>query len=400
MVGARVIDGAGGVLERATILIRGDRIEAVGADAALPVPDGATRVDVAGRTIMPGLVNAHGHVGSTVGLRADPQGYTRDNLLRQLRTYAQYGVTTVFSLGDDDEAGFRLRDEGAFEPLTRARLFVAGPVISADTPEAAMAVTEKVAAMKPDLLKIRIDDTLGTSKKMPEAAWRAALARAQEHHLRVAAHIFYLADAKAVLQAGSDFIAHSVRDMAVDDELIRELKTRDACYCPTLTREISTFVYDTTPVWANDPFFVKGVDADIPQQLADRARHAQVRESAGWKLGQRYKQGLEIAKRNLKMLADQGVRIAFGTDSGPPGRFQGFFEHLELEMMVEAGLTPMQVLVAATGDAARCHKKAGELGVIQAGARADLLVLRENPLQDIRNTRTIESIWIGGSRLQ
>jgi imidazolonepropionase-like amidohydrolase len=149
----------------------------------------------------------------------------------------------------------------------------------------------------------------------------------------------------------------------------------------------------------NDPFFVRGVSADIPQQLADPARHAQVRNSQGWKQGQQYKASLEVAKRNLKTLSDQGVRIAFGTDTGPPGRFQGFFEHLELEMMVEAGLTPMQALVSATGDAARCHRKAGELGTIQKGAYADLVVLKANPLDDIRNTRTIEAVYVAGRKL-
>ena len=105
-----------------------------------------------------------------------------------------------------------------------------------------------------------------------------------------------------------------------------------------------------------------------------------------------------MAKRNLKMLASQGVRIAFGTDTGPPGRFQGFFEHLELEMMVDAGMTPMQALVAATGDAARCHKRAGEIGTLAPGAVADFLVLGANPVDDIRNTRSIEQVWIAGAR--
>ena len=106
-----------------------------------------------------------------------------------------------------------------------------------------------------------------------------------------------------------------------------------------------------------------------------------------------------MAKRNLKTLVDKGVRIAFGTDTGPPARFQGFFEHLELEMMVEAGLTPMQAIVSATGDAARCHRKAGEFGTLAAGAAADLVILGANPLENIRNTRAIEQIWISGKRV-
>jgi imidazolonepropionase-like amidohydrolase len=394
--GARLILGNGSIVENGTLVVDGNKIVQAGAGVA--VPAGATRVDLKGKTIMPGLVNAHGHVAATVGLRSDPSSYTRDNLTRQLRTYAQYGVTTVYSLGDDKDAGFDLRNEQGTGTLDRARLFVAGDVITGDTAEAARANAIKVAEMKPDLLKIRVDDNLGTGRKMPEAAWRATIDEAHARKLRVAVHIYSLADAKATLAGGADFIAHSVRDVPVDDAFATALKNRDACYCPTFTREISTFIYDSTPSWIDDPFFVKGVDASIVAQLKDPKRHEQIRNSAGWKAGQQYKAGLEVAKRNLKLLSDRGVRIAFGTDTGPPARFQGFFEHLELEMMVDAGLTPMQALVSATGDAARCHQKTGQFGTLAAGAAADLLILGANPLENIRNTRSIEQVWINGRK--
>ena len=275
---------------------------------------------------------------------------------------------------------------------------MSGPVVGGDTAEAARANLDKVLAMKPDVVKIRVDDNLGTTKKMPEAAWRAVIEGAHARKLPVAVHIYWLADAKATLMAGADMIAHSVRDTAVDDEFINALKARDVCYSPTLTCEISTFIYDSTPPWVDDPFFTKGVDQDIPAQLKDPKRHQQVRNSNAWKMGQQYKAGLEVAKKNLKALADKGVRIAFGTDSGPPARFQGFFEHLELEMMVDAGLTPMQALVSATGDAARCHRKSGEFGTLAPGAAADILILGANPLDNIRNTRSIEQVWIAGRK--
>ena len=396
-VGGRVIDGTGRVIENGTVVISGAKITAVG-PAATPVPPGAARVDLKGKTILPGLVNAHGHVAATSGLRSDPAVfYTRENLLRQLRTYAMYGITTVFSLGDDQAAGFELRNENA-TATDRARLFVAGPVIGGDTAEAARAAAVKVAAMQPDLLKIRVDDNLGSSRKMPEAAWRAVIDEAHARKLPVAVHVYWLADAKATLLAGADMIAHSVRDVPVDDQFINALKARDVCYSPTFTRELSTYIYDATPAWVDDPFFLKGVEPGIPEQLKDPKRQEQFRNSAGWKAGQQYKAGLEVAKRNLKTLIDRGVRIAFGTDTGPPGRFQGFFEHLELEMMVDAGLTPMQALVSATGDAAKCHRRAGEFGSLAAGAAADLMILNANPLENIRNTRSIESIWINGKK--
>ena len=395
-VGGRVIDGTGRVVDNGTVVISGAKITAVG-PASTPVPAGATRVDLKGKTILPGLVNAHGHVPATTGLRTDPASYTRDNLLRQLRTYAMYGVTTVFSLGDDQAAGFTLRDENG-GAADRARLFVAGAVIGGNTPEEAMANTAKVVAMNPDVLKIRVDDNLGSSRKMPEAAWRAVVSESDARKLPLAVHIYYLADAKATLLAGADFIAHSVRDVPVDDEFVNALKSRDVCYSPTLTREISTFIYDATPAWVDDPFFLKGVEPGVPEQLKDPKRQEQFRNSAGYKAGQQYKASLEVAKKNLKTLVDRGVRIAMGTDTGPPARFQGFFEHIELEMMVESGMTPMQVLVAATGDAARCYGKTGQFGTLAAGAAADLLILNANPLDNIRNTRNIDAVWINGKK--
>ncbi|MGE3276334.1 MAG: amidohydrolase family protein [Vicinamibacterales bacterium] len=397
-VGARVIDGTGNVLERATIVVRDGRIVAVGPD--VPVPADATRVDVPGRTIMPGLVNAHGHVGNTVGLESRPDGYTRANLERQLDTYAHYGVTTVFSLGDDDAAGFALRDDQQRNGLERSRLFVAGPVIAGATAEEARAMAERVAAMHPDLLKIRVDDNLGTTRKMPEPAWRAVLGVAREVELPLAVHVFYLADARALVEAGAAFVAHSVRDVPVDAGFAKLLSTRHVCYSPTLTRELSTFVYGSTPAFADDPFFQEGVSPAIVAALKDPARQAGIRASGAYKLGLRYKDGLEVATRNLKALSDAGVTIAMGTDSGPPARFQGYFEHLELEMMVDAGLTPMQALVSATSAAARCHGHGGEFGTIAPGASADLVVLGANPLEDIRNTRVIQSVWIAGRRIR
>lgn len=392
--GARLIDGAGAApIVNAVLVVRDGRIEAVGSADRVEMPKGATRVDLAGKTIIPGLINAHGHVGETLGLRSGPELNTRDNVLRQLGLYARYGVTTVFSLGGDGEAGFQLREGGGAAVGGRARLYVSGPVITAATPDEARARVDEVAALKPDFVKIRVDDNLGTATRMPPPVYRAVIERARKHGLPVAAHIYYLEDAKGLLEAGVAFIAHSIRDREVDDELIRLLKQRDVCVSPTLMREVSTFTYESEPAFFADPFFLREADPASLALLRDPKRQEAMRTSRS---AQVYKTALEVASRNLKKLADAGVRLAMGTDTGPPARFQGYFEHLELERMVEAGLTPGQALLSATGDAARCMGVEGQLGTLRPGARADFVVLAGNPLEDIRKTRTIDAVWVGG----
>ncbi len=396
-VGARIIDGAGKpAIERGTILIQDGRIQQVGASDRVRIPAGAERIDAGGKTVVPGLINTHGHVGETQGLRGGPEFYTEENLLRQLGLYARYGVTTVFSLGGDREPGFRLRDAQETPALNRARIYVAGTVITGKTPQEAQQVVDTVAAMKPNFIKIRVDDNLGASTKMPPDVYRAVIARARERKLTVASHMFYLEDARSLLETGTGFLAHSIRDREVDAGIIALLKKRDVCVCPTLTREVSTFVYESRPAFFDDPFFLKEADQQVLDQLLDPKRQEAMRHSTA---AQRYKVALEMASRNLKKLAEAGVRIAFGTDTGPPARFQGYFEHLELELMAKAGLTPMQILRSATGDAARCMHLAGKIGTLEPGAWADLLVLGKNPLEDIRNWRSIESVWVAGNQV-
>src|SRR4029077_10928551 len=198
-------------IDNATILVRGGKVVAVGPAASVTVPAGARRVALAGKTVIPGLINAHGHVGNTVGL--DQGHYSAENVARDLKTYAAYGVTTVYSLGDDEAAGFKARDAQRVASLDRSRLFVAGPVLAPKSPEDARKLVDEDAAMKVDIVKIRVDDNLGTTPKMAPEIYKAVIDEAHKKGMRVAVHLFYLADAKAVLDAGADFIAHSVRDV-------------------------------------------------------------------------------------------------------------------------------------------------------------------------------------------
>jgi len=382
--GMRLIDGSDRApIDNATILVRDGRIAAAGPAASVTIPAGAERVSLAGKHVIPGLVNAHGHANS---------------LEKDLDTYAKYGVTTVVSLGNDANAPAALaaRDAQASPSLTRARIFTSGPVLNPSTPDAARADVAKVAAMKVDNVKIRVDDNLGTTPKMAPEIYRAVIDEAHKRNLRVAVHLFYLSDAKSVLDAGADFIAHSVRDLDVDNDLIAKLKARNVCLCPTLMREVSTYVYESTPAFFSDPLFVKYSDAQWISQRKDPAFQAKTAKDPS---GQRYKVALDVASRNMKKLADAGVTIAMGTDTGPAGRFMGYFELMELELMAKAGLTPKQVLQSATRDAARCQKIDADLGTLEAKKWADFVVLNADPLANISNTRQIADVYIAGNRV-
>ncbi|MGH9719994.1 MAG: amidohydrolase family protein [Bryobacteraceae bacterium] len=395
--GARLIDGTGKpAVEKASLLVRDGRVEAVSTPAKAGT--GVQVVDLAGKTIIPGLVNAHAHVSDQQGTRSGAEFYTEENVARQLGVYARYGVTTLWSLGGDGPVAVKLRDSQDTPSLARARLYFAGPVITGKTPDLARQMVAKVAAMKPDVIKIRVDDNLGSGQKMTPDVYRAVIDEAHKLGLRVAVHIYYLDDAKSLLKSGADFIAHSVRDRDVDDEFISLMKQRDICYCPTFTRELSTYAYESTPAFFKDPFFRREADPEVIRQLQEPERQAAMRNN---KSAQTYKAQLAVAKRNLKKVADAGVRIAMGTDTGAgPGRFQGYFEHVELEMMADAGLTPSQILRAATGDAAKCMDRADRVGTLEPGKWADFIVLDENPLADIRKTRGVRSVWIAGNEVK
>ena len=394
-VGARVIDGSGQTIDKAVIVVRDGRIDSIGPASSVRPPAGATTIDLSGKFVIPGLISTHVHISDAQGSK--PRAYTDENTLRQLGLFARYGVTTVWSLGGEQPPAFAARAAQDTPSLDRTRLYLAGDVIVGKTPDEARQMVAAVAAKKPDVIKIRVDDNLGSAVKMPPEVYRAVIDEAHRRGLRVAAHIFYLDDAKDLLRAGADFIAHSVRDKDVDDEFIGLLKSKDVAYCPTLTREISTFVYESTPAFFSDPFFQREADRALVAQLQEPARQEAMRTSSS---AQAYKAALVVAKRNLKKVSDAGVTIAMGTDSGPsPERFQGYFEHLELELMAEAGLTPAQVLRAATVDAARAMRVTG-VGSLVKGAWADFVVLDQDPLSDIRHARSIASVRIAGNEVR
>ena len=393
LIGARVIDGTGAPpVASAAVLITNGRIERVGPVAAVNIPANATRIDVTGKTIVPGFINAHGHLNS--GDRSLP---VRDQIIQQLQVYSRFGITTVYALGDDGLESVRVRDENDKGPLTRARLHSSGPSTVGKSVEDARRLMAERQAQRVFFVKTRLN---GGENDMPPEVYAALIDEAHRRGLKVAAHLFSLADAKGMVEAGLDVIAHSVRDRDVDAAFVADLTRRGTGYIPTLTRDLSVFQYVSTPAYITDPFFLRGLPhyAAHIERVKDPALHEKIKNNPGTARG---KAGFDQALKNLKLLSDGGVMIAMGTDSGTgTGRWQGYFEHVEMELMVQAGMTPMQTLVAATGNAAKVMRIDAEVGTLQPGKRADFVVLNADPLADIKNTRSIASVWVDGRMLQ
>jgi imidazolonepropionase-like amidohydrolase len=413
--GARLIDGTGKPpLANAVLVVDGGRLAAVGAAGKVAIPKGARVVDLSGRTIMPGMINAHGHVGLVAGGQNRADAYTRENVLPQLALYEQYGVTAVLTLGLNRDLVYEIRDEQRSGALPGASIFTAGRGIGAPdgapplpvapdqvyrpaTAEEAVAEVRETATHHPDYLKLWVDDIYGKFPKLPPAVFKAAIDEAHRDGIKVAAHVFYLADAKALIGDGVDALAHSIRDQPVDAELVELMKKRGTFYVSTFTVDESSFAFADDPSLLDDPFLAGALAPEQREKFRTPEFRDKVKSDPNLP---RIRAALANGMKNLKTLHGAGVRIAFGTDSGAnPLRIPGWAEHHELELMVRAGLTPMQAIVAATrGSAAMLGVP--DRGTLEKGKRADLLVLAANPLDDIRNTRQLVTIWNGGREIQ
>jgi len=413
--GARVIDGSGGApIDNAIIVIRDGRIVAVGPSAGTPVPSGAEVVDYAGKTIIPGLISDHSHVGIFVGLKAAPENYNRDAILRQLKQLEAYGVTTVMALGLNGPLFYELRPESHAGRLPGADLFGADQGIGVvggqpfgsqppvgenqasrpDTVEMARASIRQMAARKTDMVKIWLDSAGGLMPKLKPEVYSAVIDEAHKNGLRVAAHIYDLDDAKAIVRAGVDIIAHGVRDKPVDSEFVDMMKARSVWYISTIVLDYTNYVFAEQPSWTREPFFQRALHPAVRAQLDDadyRERTLALPATA------KNRAAVTTNKQNLKAVHDAGVRVGFGSDSGVGLRIPGVAEHLELALMVEAGLTPMQAITNATSNAAALLKL-DDRGVLASGKLADLVVLEGDPTDDISNSRKIHAVWHRGKK--
>jgi imidazolonepropionase-like amidohydrolase len=370
--GARVIAGDGRPpIENATIVVDGARITQVGRAADVKAPAGATRVSLAGKTVIPTLIDTHTHLSQE-----------RDALTQDLRRRAYYGVSAAMSLGQDTgDAPFQIRAQ----PIAgAARFFTAGRGLTAPEPgrttapywittaaEARKAVQE-LAARKVDIVKIWVDDRDDKFKKLTPALYGAIIDEAHKNGLRVTAHIFDLDDAKGLMKAGVDAFAHSVRDKDIDEQGLAMFKQNpNLVVDPNLPdRGVATDLS-----WLNE-----AVPAEELKKLQSEATDRPEAQKA-----------YGIQARNLAKINAAGVKIVLGTDGNVP-----WAHHLEMADMVAAGMTPAQVITASTRDAAEFMRMT-DIGTVAAGKSADFLVLDANPLDDITNTRKISSVYLRGT---
>lgn len=396
---ARIITGDGNVVEHGNMIIDGDKIkEITQGDSALP--EGKV-IDATGKTIIPALIDTHIHLGMLKGTTAKYENDTEENVRRQLRRYLQYGVGAVVSLGRDSDNIYHLRQLRLNKELYGPYIFTAGrgfgvthgaPPGSDHTyrPTSVADVKRDMAELakhKPNVVKLWVDDWRGTLPKMDPRIYQAVINEAHKYGFLVAAHVYYLSDAKALVRDGADILEHSIRDLPADQELANLMKQHHTALVPTLTLTEAFYIFNDHPAWMFKPFFKNALEPGVNETLLNKT----------YGVDESQRKILVLALRNVKWLSDQGVQIAFGTDSGAlPTRVQGFAEHRELELLVKAGFTPMQALQIATKNSAQLFKIDGMMGTLAPGKLANFIILEANPLDNISNTQQISSVWMDG----
>jgi imidazolonepropionase-like amidohydrolase len=409
-----IIDGTGRPAQRnTTVVIKGDLIQSISAGHQ-HTPSSAKVIDLQGQTIMPLIINTHGHLGLTKGTTQSAANQTEENFRHQLLRYQEYGVGAVLSMGTDGKRFAEIREESRRGALPGADVYTAGigfgamngvppatmgftEVLRPETPAEARSEVAQQVSQKPDFIKVWVDDFWGQYPKMPPEIFGAIIDEAHKNKLRVAAHVYHLEDARLLVADGVDVLAHSIRDADVDSALIAEMKKHNVAYIPTLSLDDFAFAYGDSPQWVEDPFFTAALDPGLLEMITSPEYKAKVQSN---KVTAQEQAALPQAMHNLKKIYDAGILVTLGTDSGAtPIRIQGFAEHMELALMVQAGLTPIQAITVATLNAAKLLHIENQYATLTAGKKANFIVLEKDPSQDIHNTQTIRAVWKDGKKV-
>ncbi len=409
--GARLIAGDGApAIESSVFLVEGGMVTRVGKKGEVTAPAGVARVDLTGKTVMPTLISTHVHPGFQKGLSYSAANYTREIILNDLNLALYYGVGVVMSQGiEHGDLAIQMRDEQAAGQLGGARMLVAGRGIGAPNAgpgamaykgiayevsteaEIRQAVREQ-AARKVNAIKIWVDDRGGRAPSLSPELSAAAADEAKKHNLRVSAHVYYHRDAIGLAAAKVDSFAHLVRDALMDEPLLVSVIRNRVFVMPNMGGgERNT--HTSTPPWFDEPYLAGLLKDTAAPEVIERMKGLWAPRDPA--IVERVRGIYRNVHRNTTRLKDAGARIILGSDTGLPDHLFGYAEQRELELMHSAGMTTMEVIVAATSRGAE-YLQLADSGVLAPGKRADFLVLDANPLDDIRNTRRISRTFIKG----
>jgi imidazolonepropionase-like amidohydrolase len=414
--GATVIDGTGGSARTATdVFVRDGRIVEVG--RRLTVPSGTREVDAAGAWVVPGLIDVHVHLDTPMVFQV-----TDDEKARILdhnpRAFLYNGVTTVLNVSSAPEWIFELRSRQQDGRVLSPRIFATGRSI---TPEGgwgsrhggaltdgagARAAVKQYIDMGADAIKLIVEDGLGHSGTYTEVSdemLRAAADEAMKAKRPVVVHAINLHEYKRALAIRPRAIIHGLEDpVPAGDSLVADLKAAGVFVAPTLSLWDAFNSHERHPERFEDaalsgsvpPFLLANMRRP-DYRAVEKKRFLDVARMDAYTWADRH---MPIFKANTLAMHKAGVKIAVGTDAGGPVgyNFQGYNTIREMELLVEAGLSPMDVLVAATRTGAELIGADDRLGTIAPGKLADLVILDANPLTDIRNIRRIRTVVLGG----